>query len=120
MTRPISPRLHGLLDYGFLGVLLSAPTLLGLARPVRAVFALFGLAQSGLNAVTDQPYAVRRAVPFKLHGQIEKYSTPLYVVGPGLVGAWRDRRALAFQILAGATLVTVYNLTDWDARNTDR
>jgi hypothetical protein len=42
----------------------------------------------------------------------------VFIAGPATVGAWRDPRARLFHLAAGATLVTVYNLTDWDAANT--
>lgn len=119
MAKPISPRLHGLLDYGFLAVFAGVPRLLDLSPQVRAVFTGMGAAQTSLDAVTDQPYALRRRVPFRVHGLVEKASGPLYVAAPLAAGAWRDPRARAFLLAAGAALVTVHALTDWDARDTD-
>ena len=119
MDKPITPRLHGALDYGFLGVLLGGPAVLKLPRNVRLVFAAMGAVQTTLNSLTDQPYAVDRVVPFRVHGLIEKFSAPLYVGLPLAVGAWRDRNSRLFFLAAGASLVTVYNLTDWQATNTD-
>lgn len=115
MKKPITPRVHGLLDYGLLATNLVAPKLLGLPPRVRAVFAAFGLIQGGLNAVTAQPLAVKKVVPFATHGLIEKSSTPLYVVAPLVAGAARDPKSRAYWIAVGAALVAVYNLTDWKA-----
>lgn len=113
LPRPITPRAHGLLDYALLGVWVGVPRLLKLPRRVQNVFGTMGLAQAGLNAVTDQPYALRRLVPFRVHGQIEKYAGPLYVVLPLAAGAWRDPRSRAFHLAFGAVLLTNFTLTDW-------
>ncbi|AGF71199.1 hypothetical protein [Corynebacterium halotolerans] len=113
IPRPVTPRAHGLVDYALLGVWAGVPRLLGLPRRVRTVFQVMGLAQVGLNAVTDQPYALRRLVPFRVHGEIEKYSGPLYIVLPLVVGAWRDPRSRAFHLVFGAVLLTNFNLTNW-------
>ncbi|MEJ2863568.1 hypothetical protein [Actinomycetospora flava] len=116
LPKPITPELHGALDYGFLALNVIVPRLLRLPSRARAVFAAFGLVQGGLNAITDQPLAARHLVPFALHGRIERDSLPIYLGLPLLTGILRDRRTLAWFITAGATLVTVYNLTDWQAR----
>ncbi|MFC4430986.1 hypothetical protein [Citricoccus alkalitolerans] len=116
MLRPITPRLHGIIDYALLGVWAGVPRLLGLPPKVRTVFTAMGVAQAGLNAVTDQPYALRRIIPFRVHGTIEKYGAALYVVLPLATGVWRDRRSRAFYGALGAALVTNFNLTDWTSR----
>lgn len=113
IPRPIGPRLHGLVDYALLGLWAGVPRLLKLPPRVQAVFGAMGLAQAGLNAVTDQPYALHRLVPFRVHGEIEKYSGPLYILLPLAAGAWRDRRSRAFFLGFGAVLVTNFNLTNW-------
>ena len=59
-------------------------------------------------------------VPFRLHGTIERDSLPLLAGVPLLAGLWRKKRARTYWILSTAALVTVYALTDWDARRTDR
>lgn len=118
-SRPISPKLHGALDYGFLATMLTAPSLLRLDRRARLLFAAMGAAQGTLNAFTDQPLSVKRLVPFRTHGLIEKANAPTFVLLPLLTGVLRDPRARAFFAAAGVALVAVYNLTDWDAPNTD-
>ncbi|TCK24660.1 hypothetical protein [Pseudonocardia endophytica] len=116
MRRPITPRLHGALDYGFLALNLTILRLLRLPRRARTIFGAFGLVQGGLNALHDQPLAVRRAVPFATHGTVERNSLPVFVGLPLLAGSLHERRTLRYFLAAGATLVTVYSLTDWSAR----
>ncbi|KNC19042.1 hypothetical protein AC792_08695 [Arthrobacter sp. RIT-PI-e] len=120
MNKPISPAMHGAIDYGFLATMLTAPSLLRLGRRARIVFALFGITQGALNALTDQPLSIKRLVSFRLHGAIEKSSGPVYLLVPVLAGIPRAPRERAFWLIMGAILVTVYNLTDWNATNTNR
>lgn len=119
MRRPITPKLHGAIDYVFLTTMLTVPTALGLPPRARGLFAAFGAIQGSLNAVTDQPLALARRVPFRTHGLIEKSSGPLYVGLPAATGILRDSRTRAFFAVMGAVLVTVYNLTDWNDPDTD-
>jgi hypothetical protein len=119
-VKPISPRLHSLIDYGFAAGNLLLPTLLRTSGKSRALFAAFGLTQGTLNAITVQPIAVDQVVPFRIHGLIEKNSAPIYFGVPLLLGLHREPKARAFWLTVGAALVTVYNLTDWDARHTNR
>jgi hypothetical protein len=120
MAKPLTPRLHSLIDYGLLGGNLLLPRLLTRTRRLRTVFASFALIQGGLTAITAQPFAVRKLVPFRLHGLIEKCSTPVYVLVPLLAGVWREPKVRAYWIALFAALVAVYNLTDWDAKSTSR
>ena len=119
-SKPISPRLHSLIDYGFAAGNLVLPSALGLGGRARGLFAGFGLVQGALNAATVQPYAVSKQVPFRLHGALERNSAPIYFGVPLLLGLQHEPRARAFWLAVGAALITVYNLTDWDAKRTAR
>jgi hypothetical protein len=115
MAKPISPSAHGAIDYGFLALMTTVPPLLGLTGSARLLPRLFGGAQGALNAVTDHPLAVRRLVPFAVHGRVEKWGGPAFVALPLISGALRQPRARAF---FGGTLLLLlanYNLTDWEA-----
>ena len=120
MNEPIKSGAHGAIDYGLLGLNLSAPSLLGLNGAARALAYLFGGAQGGLNAVTDQPLALRRIVPFRTHGTIELSSGPLFVALPlalpWLTGALKEPEARTYFLILGAVLVAVYGLTEREAQ----
>jgi hypothetical protein len=116
VNKPIKSGAHGAIDYGFLALNLSAPSLLGLNGAARALAYLFGGAQGLLNAVTDQPLALRRIVPFGTHGTIELPSGPLFVALPLITGALKEAKARAYFLILGAVLVAVYGLTDWEAQ----
>jgi len=119
-AKPISPRLHGILDYGLAAANLTLPALLRLPPAVTGVFAAFGAIQGVLNAFTTQPLALEKVVPFALHGALEKSSAPLFVLAPLVAGAAASRRSRRYWLVTGAVLVAVYNLTDWKAKKTGR
>lgn len=115
MQRPISPELHGTIDYGFAAVNALLPSVLGLSARARAVFGGMGAVQGMLNALTDTAVGVDRVVPYALHGRIEKNSWPVLLGAPLVAGLHREPRARAYWVALGVALVTVYNLTDWSA-----
>ena len=96
--------------------MLTVPTLLRMPRRARAVAAALGTAQGGLNAVTDQPLAVRRLVAYRTHRSVDRAGLPVALGLPLLTGSIRDRRARTFFLAAGAALAAVYALTDWNAQ----
>ncbi|MDQ4099380.1 MAG: hypothetical protein M3121_02630 [Chloroflexota bacterium] len=114
-NKPITPATHGLIDYGLLGLMLSAPSLLGLKGSAKTLPYLFGGIEGALNAVTNHPFALKRLVPFRTHGQIELSSMPLMIALPAVTGAFSQPKARAFFLGTVAMLATVYVLTDWDA-----
>jgi len=117
MQQPIKVRGHSLIDYGFLAAAAAAPLLLGLKGAARTLPLAFGTTQGALNAATDQPYAARRVVPFKLHGRAESLAVPAYALTIAASGALQQPRAKAFFAAHLVTLGAVYALTDWDAGN---
>ena len=112
-NRPISPELHGILDYGLTVANTVVPSMLNMSSKARSLFRTFAVIQGGLGAVTDQPLAVQKIVPFPMHGLIDKASAPLYLLAPFVTGVIRERKARNWWLLVGTTLVVVYNLTDW-------
>ena len=116
MSQPIKVKAHSLIDYGFAAVGLGGPLVLGLRGPGRALPLGFAAIQGTLNAFTDQPYAVKRLVPFKLHGLGEAVAVPALAVASLATGALSEPRSRAFLGGMLAALGTVYALTDWDAK----
>jgi hypothetical protein len=120
MTKPITPRQHGLIDYGFSASMLTLPSLFGMSRKARLFFAMFGATQGAVNAITDQPSAIAPLISFRTHRTVDLGSTPLYALAPLFTGVAREGKARAFWLLMGGVLVAVYNLTDWQASNTSK
>lgn len=112
MNKPLTPRVHGLIDYAACGLMVAAPHLLRLSPKARA--ASYALAGSylGVSTLTDYPVAARRLIPFPVHGKIELATVPVLLLLASLGRGSHDRRY--FLGLAGTVLGT-YALTDWQA-----
>ena len=117
MKRPISPRMHGVLDYAATVATAAAPRALGF--PKRAERLAYGLAggYGGLSSVTDYPLAAKRLVPFKAHGAAEAVIGLALPFMPWLLGFSDHKPARNFFLgLTALTFVTAA-LTDWDAED---
>jgi hypothetical protein len=55
-----------------------------------------------------------------MHRLIDISSVPLYALLPWATGVTREPRIRAYWINVGLMLLTVYALTDWDAKNPGR
>ena len=117
MRKPISPRVHGVIDYTTSAAVAAAPRVLNLPRPARMLFDGLAAGYTGLSAVTDYPLAVKRAVPFKAHGGAELAIAAVLPALPWVLGFADNKvaRNLCFGLTA-LTLV-VAALTDWDSDN---
>ncbi len=113
--KPISPNVHGAIDYSSVGLMLLAPSLLGLKGRARTLSYFFGATYAVVSALTDYKLALKRLIPFRAHGLVEISSAPLLVALPLVLGAFKQKSARNFFLGMAATVVTVYSLTDWDA-----
>ena len=116
MSRKIfGPKAHCAIDYGFVATLALAPSLFQLTGTARSLCYLFGSAAGVLTALTDQPLALRRVVPFRVHGQVDTPFVPTLLVLPWATGALKQRNARLFFFSFFAAVLTNYLLTDYDA-----
>jgi hypothetical protein len=120
MRRPITPTMHGVLDYATSAAVAAAPYALDLPKPAKRLCASLAVGYTGLSAVTNYPASLTRAVPFKVHGAAELAVAAALPAMPWVLG-FSDHKAarnLCFG-LAAMTLV-VAALTDWDDEEADR
>ena len=117
MNKPISPRLHGVLDYATVATLAAAPRIMQFPkRATRAADALAG-SYGGLSALTDYPLSVKRAIPFKAHGAAELASGLALPLLPWLLGFSEHKAARNFFLGLTAMTFVVAALTDWNAED---
>jgi hypothetical protein len=112
--QPISPRMHGVLDYTTSAAVAVAPRAMHFPRPARILFESLATGYTGLSAATDYPLSVKHLVPFKAHGATELAIAAVLPVLPFALG-FADHRA-ARNLCFGLTALTlvVAALTDWD------
>jgi hypothetical protein len=71
VRHPISPRVHGVLDYSTSAAVAAAPLLFDFPTPARWLFESLAAGYTGLSSVTNYPLSAKRLVPFKAHGAAE-------------------------------------------------
>jgi hypothetical protein len=114
MRKPISPRIHGVLDYATSASVATVPRAMSFPKPARVLFESLAAGYTGVSAVTDYPLSVKRLVPFKAHGATELAIAAALPFLPWALG-FADHRA-ARNLCFGLTALTVVvaALTDWD------
>ncbi|HKR09873.1 MAG TPA: hypothetical protein VJS39_11825 [Gemmatimonadaceae bacterium] len=120
MPRPISPRVHGMIDYGTSAAVAAAPAVLDIPRAARNLFDGLATGFTGLSSLTDYPLSLKRLVPFKVHGAAELAVAAILPAMPWLLGFANDRAARNMCIGLSAFTLVVSALTDWDQRNRKR
>src|SRR3569833_3934229 len=68
MQKPITPFVHGVLDYTTAATVAAAPFALGFPKPARRLCESLAAGYTGLSGATDYPLGVVRKVPFTAHG----------------------------------------------------
>ncbi|MBL1262252.1 hypothetical protein [Candidatus Methylomicrobium oryzae] len=109
----INPLVHGYLDYFTVAVFLLAPSLLGLTGLAGALAYALALIHLAMTLITDFPLSVRKLVPFRIHGWIERIVGPVLLLLPFLLGF--EGAARIFYFVIGATIIVVGLLTDYEA-----
>lgn len=113
--KPITPTLHGYLDYATVLVFLVAPALLdfgGLPAVLSRGLAAVHLAVTLISAF---PWGLRPWLPFVIHGVIEKVVGPLLVLAPFILGFTSTGLAPHVFVVMGIGIIIVGWLTDYAA-----
>lgn len=116
MRKPISPTVHGVLDYATVLATAAAPTLFRFPRDAARL--AYGLAGGylTLSLLTDYPLAARRVIPFRAHGATEGMIGAALPTMPRALHFSRNRAARNFFVGLTALTAVVAALTDWDAK----
>jgi hypothetical protein len=113
--KPITPTIHGYLDYLTVVVFLSAPKLLGLGgSPALLSWTLAGV-HLALTLVTGFPLGWRPWLAFWIHGWIERIVGPALVLIAFLPNFSSSSSAFGFYLFMGLVIVAVGWLTDYSA-----
>ena len=114
MNKPFGAKAHCCIDYGFVTTLLLAPRLFDLQGAARTLCYVFGGAAGVLTALTNQPFALYRLIPFRVHGRVDTPFVPTLLLLPWATGALRQRNARRFFGAFFAVVLTNYLLTDYN------
>jgi hypothetical protein len=116
MQKPITPFVHGVLDYTTSAAVAAAPRIFDFPAPARMLCDALAGGYTAMSAVTDYPLSVRRTVPFKAHGAAEMAIAVALPAMPWLLGFAHHRAARNLCFGLTALTFVVAALTDWDER----
>lgn len=113
--KPIGPKAHGAIDYGFVTLQTLAPSLFKLKGPARTLCYVFAGTQGFINTFTDHPLGLKPLIPLKVHGQLETPFVPALVLLPWVTGALKQRNARYYFLSFFGIALANYLLTDYNA-----
>ena len=120
MQKPITPRVHGIIDYTTSAAVAAMPFALDFPTAARRLFASLAGGYTALSAATDYPLSARRVVPFKAHGAAELAIAAVLPALPWVLGFARHRPARNLALGLTALTLVVAALTDWSGKRTRR
>lgn len=114
MKKPISPTVHGVIDYATVAATATLPRLMKFPKPARMAADALAGGYGALSSVTDYPLSMKRAVPFKGHGIAEAAVGLALPMLPWALGFSNHKPARNFFLGLTALTFVVAALTDWD------
>jgi hypothetical protein len=111
--KPISPTVHGILDYLTCAFFALAPSLFGLSGAYATVCYVLAGGYLVISLLTAMPLGVVKAIPFWLHGRLELVSGLVFIASPWLFGFAENTTARNLFIGSGIVFLLVYSLTQW-------
>lgn len=116
MTKPISARVHGVIDYAAVAAFLNAPMVFGFhGTPAAIVYWLAGI-HLLMTGCTDFPFGLFKFIPFRIHGVIEAVAGVFLLVAPWLYGFAGEVAARNFFVAMAIIIFVVAALTDYSQR----
>jgi hypothetical protein len=116
VRKPVSARVHGVLDYATVAAFLNAPMVFGFhGTPAAIAYWLAGI-HLLMTGCTDFPVGFFMWIPFKVHGVIELLAGIFILVAPWTFGFAQDAAARNFFVGMAIILLVVVALTDYSQR----
>lgn len=114
MSKPISRRVHGALDYAAAPLVAAAPALLGFRddkTPATLGYVL-GSGILALTACTRAEWGLVKAIPYKTHLALDVVTALTSLSAPWLLGFSHNKKARNTFLAIGATLLTTGLLSE--------
>jgi len=113
--KPISPKLHGIIDYTFAAGLLFLPPLLGLNKKAKKVYQLMAAEMLLYSSFTDYPAGLTPVISYDTHHKLDVANVAGMAVDTFDKSIRKQKRATVFHIAATTVALATLLLTDWKA-----
>lgn len=114
-NKPITPKVHGIVDYVFAGIQLAAPAAIGLNPKMIRTYQMLGTGFVAVNALTDTPVALKPVISLQDHQKVDA----TLLVGLSLLTfssfIRKDKAALSFHLGFLGAAVANFLLTDYQS-----
>lgn len=114
MKKPITPKIHGILDYALAGVQMIVPAALGFNKKVVRTYLDLGAGFFAVNALTNTPVGIKRVISLKDHQRADAAFLTTLTLLTFTKLMEKDKKALAFHFGMLAMSLAHYALTDYD------
>lgn len=119
--KPISAKMHGVLDYTIGVLLVASPWLFGfrtLSSVATDVMVITGVIVIALSLITSYPLGLVKAVPFPTHGVIETIGALFLLASPWLFGYMGFDAARNVALIVGIGWLGLVALTNYSVFQT--
>jgi hypothetical protein len=115
--KPITPAMHGLVDYAYATALLTVPGLIGCDRKTVRLYQGIAVEVFLYGALTKHRYALMPRIPMKAHRIIDVANLSTLSLLTAYKRIRRNPKAVAFNLGMVALGVTTVLLTQWYKRD---
>lgn len=114
MKKPISPMIHGIIDYALAGVQMIAPSYLGFKKKNVKTYLDLGSGFLAVNAVTNTPVGIRRVISMRDHQKADAAFLATFALLSFTSNLSKDKKAFTFHMAMLGLSVAHYLLTDYE------
>ncbi|KQR65316.1 hypothetical protein [Pedobacter sp. Leaf176] len=111
--KPITPAIHGLVDYAFAATLYTVPALIGCNKKTVVLFRGLAIEVFLYGAITRQPLALLPLIPMRVHKLIDVANLSGMALLTGYKGIRKKPKAVGFNLGMVALGITSVLLTQW-------
>jgi hypothetical protein len=109
--RILNARIHGVLDFVTVGILLLGPLLFGLGGSPAAIAYSLAAIHLLMTLLTRFPMGIWKTIPFFVHGIVELIVGVSLLILPTIQGYAPGSPARRFYMIVGAMILIVWALT---------
>ena len=117
MRKPITPHVHGMLDYAIGAGLLFLPAAIGLNKKAVRSYQAIGTAILSVNSLTDTSTGIKRVLTMKSHQKADASLLASVMLSTLTPTFRKERKEMIFHAAFLAITTAQYMMTDYDYDN---